>query len=65
MRIYTKVDDVIENIKAEDLATYLYHNYPEYAIKLMDRIVIEDMDKSMNDYYDDHINQTYIDLNNE
>ena len=65
MRIYTKVDDVIENIKAEDLAIYLYHNYPEYAIKLMDRIVIEDMDKNMNEYHDDHINKTYMDLNNE
>lgn len=65
MRIYTKIDDVIENIKAEDLAIYLYHNYKEYAIKLMDRIVIEDMYSSMNDYYDDHIKQTYMDLSGE
>ena len=40
---YIMIDKIIKNMNYASLASYLYANYKEYAMNLMDSIDIEDI----------------------
>lgn len=43
------IDAIVENIKEDDIAEYLFMNYPQYSIELMDsihaRLILESIEK--------------------
>lgn len=58
MRKYILIDNVKDKIEPDVLATYLVHNYPDYAIKVMETILIEDVSKQ----YEDMEQQSIMDF---
>ena len=43
------IDAIVENIKEDDIAEYLFMNYPQYSVELMDsihaRLILESIEK--------------------
>lgn len=51
MNIYESIDYVLNNINEEQLAEYIYYNYPGYALKLEENIKVLDMFQKLEDEF--------------
>lgn len=58
MRKYELIDELWNEIEPDVLANYLIHNYPDYAISVMEAIQVEDMSRQ----YEDMEQQTIMDF---
>ena len=51
MNIYEKIDYILNNIDEQQLAEYIYYNYPKYALNLEENIKSLDMFQKLEDEF--------------